>query len=255
MKIVIIGGTGLVGTKVVRLLRGIGHEVVAASPSTGVNAMTGEGLASAFADATVVVDLANSPSFENDAVLAFFQASGRNIAAAEMAAGVTHHVTLSVVGTDRLLQSGYFRAKLAQEEIVKASGIPYTIVRSTQFLEFLDSIAQSAGDAQAVRLSDALIQPIASDDVAVAVCNCVVEPPVNGVVEIAGPERWPLSDLVRRYLQLGNDSRRVFDDPGALYFGATLERETLIPAQAQYHGKTTFNDWLEQSRLDDKSVS
>ena len=200
MKIVVIGGSGLIGTKLVNRLRQKGHEVVAASPNSGVNTITGEGLAEALAGAQVVVDVANSPSFEDKAVLEFFETSGRNLLAAEAAAGVGHHVALSVVGTDRLPDSGYFRAKMAQENLIKASGIPYTIVRSTQFFEFVGGIAQSGTDGQTVRLSPALLQPIVSDDVAAAMADVAVGAPVNGTVEIAGPEKVPLDELVRRFL-------------------------------------------------------
>jgi uncharacterized protein YbjT (DUF2867 family) len=197
MKIVVIGGTGLIGTKLVNKLRQSGHEVVAASPASGVNTITGEGLADALAGAQVVVDVANSPSFEDKAVLEFFETSSRNLLAAEAAAGVGHHVVLSVVGTERLLESGYFRAKMAQEKLIKTSKIPYTIVRSTQFFEFLGGIAQSGTDGQTVRLSPALVQPIASDDVAAAMADVTVGAPVNGTIEIAGPERVSLAELVQ----------------------------------------------------------
>src|SRR5467141_1072364 len=197
MKIIVIGGTGLIGTKVVKNLRDKGHEVVAASPSLGVNTVTGEGLAQALAGAQVVVDVANAPSWEDKAVLEFFETSGRNLLAAEAAAGVGHHVALSVVGTDRLLASGYFRAKMAQENLIKSSPVPYTIVRATQFFEFVRGIAQSATDGQTVRLSPALVQPIVSDDVAAALADIAVEEPVNGTVELAGPEPIRLDALVR----------------------------------------------------------
>ena len=200
MKIVVIGGSGLIGKKLVNRLRQQGHEVVAASPSTGVNAVTGEGLTEALAGAQVVVDVANSPSFEDKAVLEFFETSGRNLLAAEAAAGVKHHVALSVVGTERLLDSGYFRAKMAQEDLIKAGGIPYTIVRATQFFEFMGAIAQSGADGQTVRLSPALNQAIASDDVAEAMADAALAAPVNGMIEIAGPEPMPLDEFVRQFL-------------------------------------------------------
>lgn len=215
MKIVVIGGTGLIGSKVVARLAAQGHEVIAASPKTGVNALTGEGLAEALAGAQVVVDVANSPSFEDNAVLDFFQTSGRNLAAAEKAAGVGHHVALSVVGTDKLSQSGYFRAKIAQEAQIRDAGIPYTIVRSTQFLEFLGGIAHSGAEGDVVRLSAALIQPIASDDVAEAVADHALADPVNGMVDIAGPERFRMDELVQRYLEATADPRKVVTDPEA----------------------------------------
>src|SRR5499433_1919107 len=200
MKIVIIGGTGLIGSKTVAILRQGGHEVVAASPNTGVNTITGEGLKAAMADTQVVIDLANSPSFEDKAVLEFFQTSGRNLLAAEAAAGVQHHVALSIVGTDRS-DNGYFRAKVAQEKQITASGIPYTIIRATQFMEFLGGIAASGADGNVVRLSPGLFQPIAADDVAASVADVALAPPRNGIVEIAGPDRAPLSEFIARYLK------------------------------------------------------
>jgi uncharacterized protein YbjT (DUF2867 family) len=210
MKIVVIGGSGLIGSKTVNRLRDAGHEVVAASPNTGVNTITGEGLPEALAGAQVVVDVANSPSFEDKAVLEFFQTSGRNLLAAQAAAGVGHHVALSVVGTDRFQESGYFRGKLAQERLIKASGIPYTIVHSTQFFEFLGGIAQSGTAGKTVHLSPAYVQPIASDDVAAAMADVTLGKPVNGTIEIAGPERVRLNELVGRYLKATNDPREVW---------------------------------------------
>ncbi|CAJ96766.1 NmrA-like domain-containing protein [Cupriavidus necator] len=248
MKIVVIGGTGLIGSKVVARLAGQGHEVVAASPQTGVNALTGEGLSQALAGAQVVVDVANSPSFADDAVLHFFETSGRNLAAAEKAAGVAHHVALSVVGTDKLSQSGYFRGKIAQEALIRNAGIPYTIVRSTQFLEFLGGIVQSGADGDSVRLSSASIQPIASDDVAEAVADHALADPVNGIVDIAGPERFHLSDLVQRYLDATKDPRKVVVDGKARYFGAELQDDTLVPEGPARLGKTAFEAWLRQSQ-------
>ncbi|GLC96981.1 NmrA family transcriptional regulator [Cupriavidus sp. TA19] len=248
MKIVVIGGTGLIGSKVVARLKAKGHEVVAASPQTGVNALTGEGLAEALAGAKVVVDVANSPSFEDEAVLNFFKTSGRNLAAAEKAAGVGHHVALSVVGTDKLSESGYFRAKIAQEGLIREAGIPYTVVRSTQFLEFLGGIVQSGADGDSVRLSAALIQPIASDDVAEAVADRALAAPVNGMVDIAGPERCRMDELVQRYLDATADSRKVVTDPKARYFGAALKDDTLVPEGEAWLGKTTFEAWMAQSR-------
>ncbi|SPA42355.1 conserved hypothetical protein; UDP-glucose 4-epimerase domain [Cupriavidus taiwanensis] len=246
MKIVVIGGTGLIGSKVVARLAAQGHEVVAASPQTGVNALTGEGLEQALAGAQVVVDVANSPSFADDAVLHFFETSGRNLAAAETAAGVRHHVALSVVGTDKLAQSGYFRGKIAQEALIRNAGIPYTIVRSTQFLEFLGGIAESGADGDAIRLSSASIQPIASDDVAEAVADQALADPANGIVDIAGPQRFALSELVQRYLEATDDRRKVVVDARARYFGAELDDGTLVPEGPARLGKTSFEAWLRQ---------
>src|SRR5437764_1816319 len=217
MKIVVIGGTGLIGSKTVPILRQRGHEVVAASPNTGINTITGEGLKGAMAGAQVVVDLTNSPSFEDKAVLEFFETSGRNLLAAEAAAGVKHHVALSIVGIDRS-DNGYFRAKLAQEKLIKASGIPYTIIRSTQFMEFLGGIADEAAHGNVVRISPGLFQPIAADDVAAAVADVALAAPRNGIVEIAGPERAPFNEIVARYLKAVGDPREVVSDPEARYF-------------------------------------
>jgi len=228
MKIVVIGGTGLIGSKVVKDLRARGHTVVAASPTSGVNTMTGEGLKEALSGANVVVDLANSPSFEDAPVLEFFQTSGRNLFAAEAATGVRHHVALSVVGTDRLAQSGYFRGKIAQEKLIRESGVPYTIVRSTQFFEFLGGIVQAGTDGDTVRLSAAWFQPIASDDVAAAVADFAVGAPCNGVVEIAGPERVRLADMVQRFLAANHDPRKAVEDPTVGYFGAQLQDDALV---------------------------
>jgi len=247
MKIVVIGGSGLIGTKLVNNLRQHDHEVVAASPSSAVNILTGEGLAEALTGAQVVVDVANSPSFEDKAVLEFFETAGRNLLAAEAAAGVGHHVALSVVGTDRLLASGYFRAKMAQENLIKASKIPYTILRSTQFFEFIGAIAQSSTDGQTIRLSPALVQPVVSDDVAAALADVAVGEPVNGTVELAGPERLRLDELVRRFLSANRDARKVTTDVHARYFGAELNDQSLIPGDNPRIGPTRFEDWLSRS--------
>ena len=247
MKIVVIGGSGLIGTKLVKRLRESGHEVMAASPNSGVNTITGEGLAEALAGAQVVVDVANSPSFEDKAVLEFFETSGRNLLAAEAAAGVRHHVALSVVGTDRLPDSGYLRAKMAQERLIKASKIPYTIVRSTQFFEFVNGIAQSGTIGQTVRLSPARLQPIASDDVAAALADATLGAPVNGMIEIAGPERIPLDELARRYLRATKDPRQVVADPHARYFGTELNDQSLTPGDNPRIGSIRFEDWLSRA--------
>ena len=247
MKIVVIGGSGLIGSKLVKNLRQLGHEVVAASPSSGVNSITGEGLAEALAGAQAVVDVTNSPSWEDKAVLEFFETSTRNLLAAEVAAGVRHHVALSVVGTERLLQSGFFRAKMAQEDLIKASKFPYTIVRSTQFFEFVNGIAQSATDGQTVRLSPALVQPIVSDDVADALAEVTLGAPVNGTIEIAGPERLRLDELVRRFLSAKQDARHVVTDVHARYFGIDLNDQSLTPGDNPRIGPTRFEDWLSRS--------
>jgi uncharacterized protein YbjT (DUF2867 family) len=247
MKIVVIGGSGLIGKKVVTNLRQHGHEVVAASPSSGVNTVTGEGLAQALASAQVVVDVANAPSWEDKAVLEFFEKSGRNLLAAEAAAGVGHHVALSVVGTDRLLASGYFRAKLAQENLIKASSIPYTIVRATQFFEFVSGIVQSATEGQTVRVPPALMQPIAADDVAAAMAEAALAKPLNGTVEVAGPEPVRQDELVRQFLSKTGDARTVITDPKALYYGITVNDQSLTPGDNPRLGPTRFKDWLRRS--------
>jgi len=246
MKVVVIGGTGLIGSKLVARLQSAGHEVVVGAPNTGVNTITGEGLDAALTGARVVVDVANSPSFEDSAVMEFFRTSGRNLLDAEAKAGVRHHVALSVVGTERLQASGYFRAKQAQEDLIKASGIPYTIVHSTQFFEFARGIAQSATVGDAVHLSPAWIQPISSDDVADAMFDAAVGEPLDGTMEIAGPEQFRLSGLVGDYLAAKKDARRVIEDDSALYFGARLDDATLVPASGSTPrlGKVTFRSWL-----------
>src|SRR5512147_2247364 len=247
MKIVVIGGTGLIGTKTVAILRQRGHEAVAASPNTGVNTITGQGLKEAMAGAQVVIDLANSPSFEDKAVLEFFQTSGRNLHAAEAAAGVRHHVALSIVGTDRTPDNGYFRAKVAQEKLIEASGIPYTIIRSTQFMEFLRGIADSATEGNKVRVSPGLFQPIASDDVAAAVADVALAAPRDGIVEIAGPEPAPFNEWVARYLKAVGDPRQVVRDPEARYFGGRVEERSLVPLGEARLGRIRFDEWLRRT--------
>ena len=248
MKIVVIGGTGLIGSQVVANLRRQGHQVTAASPNTGVNTITGEGLAQAVAGAEVVVDLANAPDFADDPVMAFFKTSGRNLMAAEKPAGVKHHVILSIIGADRLPESGYLRAKLVQEDLVKASGIPYTIIRSTQFFEFVGGIAQSATDGETVRLSPAHLQPIAAEDVAAQVTRVATMPPANGVIEIAGPEPIGLDELVRRYLAAKHDPRKVVPDIHARYFGTELNDKSLTPSGDNPHlGAISYETWLRRS--------
>jgi len=248
MKIVVIGGSGLIGSKLVSLLRQRSHEVIAASPSSGVNAVTGEGLSEALRGAQVVVDVANAPSWDDQAVLEFFETSGRNLLAAEAAAGVRHHVALSVVGTDRLLASGYFRAKMAQEDLIKGSKNPYTIVRATQFFEFVGAIAQSATDGQTVRLPPAMMQPIVSDDVAAALADVALAQPLNGTVEIAGPEKIRMDELVRKFLLASRDTRQVLTDPQARYFGTAVNDQSLTPGANPRTGPTHFADWLSHSR-------
>lgn len=248
MKIVIIGGTGLIGSKTVRLLTERGHEVIAASPNTGINTITGEGLDAALVGAEVVIDLANSPSFEDKAVLDFFEVSGRNLVAAEIKAGVQHHVALSVCGTEDLQESGYFRGKLAQEKLIKASPIAYTIVHSTQFMEFLGGIAKSAGTDGPINLSTALIQPIASDDVALAMADAALSQSANGTIEIAGPETFGLADLVARYLADIGDVRKVNADRKAKYFGARLDQRSLLPRGSARLGAISYTDWFKTSR-------
>jgi uncharacterized protein YbjT (DUF2867 family) len=249
MKIVVIGGTGLVGSKLVGKLREDGHEAVPASPDSGVNTLTGEGLAEVVERADVLVDVSNSPSFEAEAVLAFFQASTRNLLEAEEAAGVGHHVALSVVGTDRLAESGYFRGKIAQEELIQGSPIPYTIVHATQFFEFAKGIADGATDGDTVKVPPVLIQPMAADDVAAAVGKAAVAPPVNGIVEVAGPEQFQLDEFIRQALAAHDDPRDVVTDPDATYFGARFEGRVLLPDDDAALAETRFEDWLKQSSL------
>jgi len=247
MKIVVIGGTGLIGKKLVNNLRQRGHEVVAASPKSGVNTFTGEGLAEALTGAQVVVDVANAPSWEDKAVMEFFQTAGRNLLAAEAVAGVRHHVALSIVGADRLPASGYLRAKVAQENLIKASGTPFTIVRSTQFFEFAKGIIQSATEGQTVRLSSALFQPIAADDVAAAVTGLALAEPSNNTIEIAGPEPIRMDEFARRFLSATRDPRKVTTDVNALYYGTELNDQSLTPGDKVRLGPTRFADWLSRS--------
>jgi uncharacterized protein YbjT (DUF2867 family) len=247
MKIVVIGGTGLIGAKLVHQLRQHGHEVVAASPSTGVNTVTGAGLAPALTGAQVVVDVANAPDWEDHAVMAFFETSGRNLLAAAAVAGVGHHVALSVVGTERLLASGYFRAKLAQEKLIKASPIPYTIVRATQFYEFVGGIAQLATEGQTVRVPPVLMQPIAADDVAAVMVDVAIASPLHGTVELGGPEPIRQDDFVRQFLQATGDARTVITDPQALYCGIAVNDQSLTPGANPRLGTIRFADWLRRS--------
>ena len=246
MKIIVIGGTGLIGSKVVTKLREAGIEAVAASPNSGVNTITGEGLTNAFKGASVVVDVSNSPSFEDAQVLAFFETSTRNLLAAEAAEGVRHHVALSVVGTERMAESGYMRAKIAQEKLIERSSIPYSIVHATQFFEFIKTIADAATDGDTVRLAPVLIQPIAAEDVATAVAKVAVGEPVNGIVEVAGPQQVRLDELIRRYLGARDDPRSVIADPNARYYGAKLGERTLVPDNNATIRGTRFEDWLSR---------
>ncbi len=248
MKIVVIGGTGLIGSKTVAILRQRGHEAIAASPKNGINTITGEGLTEAMSGAEVVIDLTNSPSFEDRAVLEFFEASGRNLLPAEAAAGVRHHVALSIVGVDRTPDNGYFRAKVVQERLIEASGVPYTIIRATQFLEFLGGIAASCADGNIVRLSPGLFQPIAADDVASVVAEVALAAPRNGIVEIAGPERAPFNEIVARYLKAIGDPRKVVSDPEARYFGGRVEELSLVPLGQARLGRIGLDEWLRRSQ-------
>ena len=247
MKIVVIGGTGLIGSKTVAILRQGGHEVVAASPKSGVNSITGEGIKQAVAGAQVVVDLANSPSFEDKAVLEFFETSGRNLLPAEAAAGVRHHVALSIVATDRT-ENGYFRAKLAQEKLIESAGIPYTLIRATQFMEFLGGIADSSTSGNNVRLPPVLFQPIAADDVGAIVAEVALASPRNGIVEIAGPDQAPFNEIVSRYLKAVSDPRKVVSDPEARYFGGRVEERSLVPFGEARLGRIGLDEWLRRSQ-------
>ena len=247
MKIVIIGGSGLIGSKIVTKLREQGHEAIAASPNSGVNTVTGEGLADVLKGSSVAVDVSNAPSWEDSAVMKFFETSTRNLLAYEAAAGVGHHVALSVVGSERLLESGYFRAKIAQENLIKSSSIPYSIVRATQFFEFIKGIADQATEGNTIRLPSALIQPMAADDVASAVGRIAVGTPLNGTVEIGGPGKFPLYELVRRGLAARKDPREVVADPQARYYGIKLSETMLIPGRDARLGETHFETWLSQS--------
>jgi len=249
MKIVVIGGTGRIGSKVVARLRSAGHEVIAAAPATGVNVLTGEGLDAAIAGTRVVVDLSNSPSFDDVAALDFFRKAGNNLLIAAAKANVRHHVVLSVVGTEKLSASGYFRAKQAQEALVRASGLPFTIIHSTQFFEFLPSIIQSGLKGSTVHLSPALVQPIASEDVAAAVAQFALQPPANDVVEIAGPDRESLFELAECFMKVVSDPREIVPDVNATYYGAALARDTLVPSSAAWTGSLDFKHWLEQSEF------
>jgi uncharacterized protein YbjT (DUF2867 family) len=249
MKIVVIGGSGLIGSRLVTKLREHVHETVAASPNSGVNTITGEGLAEALKGASIVVDVSNAPSWEDAAVMKFFETSTHNLLASEAAAGVRHHVALSVVGTDRLLSSGYFRAKIAQENLIKGCSIPYSIVRATQFFEFVKGIADFSTEGNKVRLPTALIQPMAADDVAGAVARVATGSPVNGTIEVGGPEKFPLDELVRRALAGWKDPREVVGDPHARYYGVELSENTLVPGADARLGETRFADWLNRSTL------
>ena len=255
MKIVVIGGTGLIGSKVVKKLGDRGYDAVAASPNSGVNTLTGEGLAEVLKGASVVVDVSNSPSFDDEPVMQFFQTSTRNLLAFEADAGVGHHVALSVVGSDRLPDSGYLRAKVAQENLIKESPIPYSIVRATQFFEFLTRIADSATDGNTVRLPSVAFQPMAADDVASAVAKVAMESPLNGTIEVGGPEKFRFNEFISRGLSARNDPREVIADPHALYFGTELSERSLVPDDGALLGETRFADWLNQSTTQPTAVA
>ncbi len=248
MKIVVIGGTGLIGSRTVAILAGHGHELIAASPSNGVNSITGEGLAAAMTGAHVVIDLSNSPSFEDNAVLEFFKTSTSNLLAAEAAAGVGHHVALSIVGIERTPENGYFRAKVAQEKLIEASGIPYTVVRATQFLEFLGGIADSCAVGDEIRVSPGLFQPIAADDVAASVAEAALAAPRNGIIEIAGPQRAPFNEIIARYLKSVGDPREVVRDPDARYFGGLVAEQSLVPTGEARLGRVGLDEWLRRTK-------
>jgi uncharacterized protein YbjT (DUF2867 family) len=254
MKIVVIGGTGLIGSKLVSKLRDQGQEVVAASPASGVNSLTGEGLADALKGASVAVDVTNSPSWEDAAVLNFFETSTRNLLKYEAAGGVGHHVALSVVGTDHLLESGFFRAKLAQENLIKASPVPYSIVRATQFFEFVEKIADMSTEGNKVRLPPVLFQPMAADDVASALAGIAMSSPVNGTIEIGGPEKSRLDELIRRDLAARKDSREVISDPRGRYYGIAVSERTLVPSDDARLGRTRFEDWLHTAKPAPKTI-
>ncbi|KVR21871.1 NmrA family transcriptional regulator [Burkholderia ubonensis] len=247
MKIVVIGGSGLIGSRVVTLLGAAGHQVLAASPRTGVNTITGEGLTDALTDADVVVDVANAPSWEPQAVLDFFRTSARNLGKAEVAAGVRHHVALSIVGCDRMPENGYFAAKVAQEEAIEAAGVPYTIVRATQFMEFIGGIADSGTEGGTVRIGDGLFQPIAAEDVAVLLAQIALAGPLNGTVEIAGPDRAPFAEIVARYLKSVGDARAVVADRDARYYGGRVEETSLVPLGPARLGRIGLDQWLARS--------
>lgn len=249
MKIVVIGGTGLIGSKLVNKLRQLDRTVIAASPESGVNTVTGEGLAEALKDATVVVDVSNSPSFEDKAVMDFFHRSTMNLLSAAIQAKVNHYVALSIVGTDRLSGSGYLRAKLVQEYLIKASGIPYSILRSTQFFEFAGRIAQSATSGNKVHISTGAIQPIASDETVTALTDIVINPPLNGTLEVGGPVRMPMSEFIRYYLTTTGDSRQLIPDEHALYFGVELSDTSLVTGENARLGKIKYQDWLSKQSV------
>jgi len=255
MKIVVIGGTGLIGSKLVRKLSALGHEAVAAAPNTGVNTLTGEGLAEVLKGAQVVVDVSNSPSFEDVAVMNFFQTSTRNLLSYEAAAGVGHHVALSIVGSERLPESGYMRAKVAQEKLIKEGPIPYTIVHATQFFEFTKRIADEATVDNRIYLPPVLFQPIAADDVASALCKVATSSPLNGTIEIAGPEAFRFDELIRKRLSPLNDSREIVADPHASYFGTELSERSIVPGDTAQLGETRFEDWLSRSTSAAKTAS
>jgi uncharacterized protein YbjT (DUF2867 family) len=255
MKIVVIGGTGLIGSKVVKKLNDRGYEAIAASPNSGVNTLTGEGLTEVLEGASVVVDVSNSPSFDDEPVMKFFQTSTRNLLAFEAAAGVGHHVALSVVGSDRLPDSGYLRAKVAQENLIKESPIPYSIVRATQFFEFLKRIADSATEGNTVRLPSVAFQPMAADDVASEVAKVAMESPLNGTVEVGGPEQFRFDEFISRGLSASNDPREVIADPHAQYFGTELSERSLVPDEGALIGETRFEDWLRQSASQTTAVA